>query len=560
MESKKWIALYVVGIALVLGYRPAKTLVGMVTLESPQMVGESADTNSGWVVRPLVTIGEQNAQGEDFNQKWFHYRPLGKLDGLTAFRLTPSVVRILANHEIAAERGYAYRLANQAELTGARLSYFDIDVTQRRVLRGGLAFSKIYDRAGLEVTRASQINEGNTVGLEDGFDRFCSANSFLAQDHGLVDSIVFAGEEVSDGLGGQACALDVANSEIYVVPMLGRAAWESLTLADNLGSNKVLAVVGDDRAPAPLILYIGEKDASPPGSTYSPPGFLVRNGLGQGHLYVWVADGPAKNPLGFRGTGNNATGRFVKIVHFDPSKAGLAGYDSLGFASQATLNAKAFAVGAFSFARPEDVATNPSDGTQIVMAATGRSNLFGGLDSWGTTYVIDIGVEQVDLNGSLASIDDIPAAISILYDGDDAGAGQFSSPDAGLRNPDNLDWADDGYIYIQEDASFSGFGLTTGIEASVWRADTTTGELTRILEMNRSAVPLGQMQTGINVIGQWESSGVLDVSELFPRKPGESTVLILTVQAHGLFGGGLAKSAPQNQDLVEGGQLLLATK
>ena len=33
----------------------------------------------------------------------------------------------------------------------------------------------------------------------------------------------------------------------------------------------------------------------------------------------------------------------------------------------------------------------------------------------------------------------------------DAGLGQFLHPDMCLRNPDNLDWADNGVIYVQED-------------------------------------------------------------------------------------------------------------
>ena len=58
-------------------------------------------------------------------------------------------------------------------------------------------------------------------------------------------------------------------------------------------------------------------------------------------------------------------------------------------------------------------------------------------------------------------------------------------------------------------------------------------------------------------IGNWESSGVLDVSKLFWTKPGE-TLLILDVQAHSLQGGGLALEDNQDQDLVQGGQLLFA--
>ena len=56
--------------------------------------------------------------------------------------------------------------------------------------------------------------------------------------------------------------------------------------------------------------------------------------------------------------------------------------------------------------------------------------------------------------------------------GDDAGDGQFpGGPDFGLRSPDNLDWAEDGYIYIQEDRSTANnvFRGTSGRDASIWQ-------------------------------------------------------------------------------------------
>ncbi|MGV2390513.1 MAG UNVERIFIED_CONTAM: hypothetical protein LVR29_26635 [Microcystis novacekii LVE1205-3] len=85
-------------------------------------------------------------------------------------------------------------------------------------------------------------------------------------------------------------------------------------------------------------------------------------------------------------------------------------------------------------------------------------------DSWGTVYIFDNNL-VFDQNGNL---DTAASSVSarILYDGNDAGGGQFSSPDFGVRSPDNLDWSDDGTIYIQEDRSFSDFGQTSGEETS----------------------------------------------------------------------------------------------
>jgi secreted PhoX family phosphatase len=336
--------------------------------------------------------------------------------------------------------------------------------------------------------------------------------------------------------------------------MMGRAAFENVCAVENFGTDKVAILIGDDRGGAPLVLYVGEK-GSKPSTGYAPPSFLVSNGLGNGRLFVWTTPGDS-NPSTFNGTGASRNGRFVPITHYEPAKAGLAGFDALGFVTQSEQDSRAAAAGAFAFSRPEDLARNPEDGTQIAFASTGRSSLFGGADSWGTTYVVDLDDDDLEdaLDGDLSSITGIAAEISILYDGDDAGDGQFSGPDYGLRSPDNVDWAADGFIYVNEDRSVGGFGQTSGVEASVWRIDPSTGKLTRILEIDRSAVPAGQSDPSPTDIGNWESSGVLDVTHLFKAKKGE-TLLLLDVQAHsvrdGLIGG--------SSNYVQGGQLVLVS-
>jgi hypothetical protein len=521
---------------------------GFNTHEDPMIRGDSKSTDLGWEVEPLLTVGEIDGKKDDFNLRWTGYRVPGILDGLGAIALADGTVRVLANHEFGATVGYAYELANKTKLTGARVSYIDVNPTTRKVVAAGPAYDRVYDRAGKVVTTAQQINEGSSS--TDGFDRFCSAYLVEAGDRGFVDDVFLTGEETG---GGQECALDIANGNLYVAPMMGRAAFENVCPVENFGSNKVAILIGDDRGGAPLLLYVGEKGAKP-ASGYSPPSFLVANGLGYGRLFVWTTPSDT-TPSTFNGTGSSRKGKFVPIKHFDPAMAGMAGYDSLGFVTQATQDTLAAAAGAFRFSRPEDLASNPEDGTEVVFASTGRSSLFPA-DSWGTTYIVDLDDTSLKaaLQGNLASITSISAEISILYDGDDAGNGQFSGPDFGLRSPDNLDWASDGYIYVNEDRSVSGFGAKSGVEASVWQIDPSTGKLARILEMDRSAVPAGQTDPVPTDIGNWESSGVLDVTSLFKAKKGE-TILLLDVQAHsvrdGLIGG--------NANLVQGGQLLLAS-
>lgn len=501
---------------------------------------------NGYAVDPVFTVGD-TIDG---------YTPPGILDGIGAYQLDDNTVRLIVNHELANGRGYSYEIdGTNGSVTipgGARLSYFDIDRQTLQIVDTGLAYDTIYDRAGNVVNDpATQLDFGS-------INRLCSGQLVEAQQFGngigLADRIYFAGEETG---GGTQWALDTATGDLWAVPAMGYAAWENVTELNTGCTDKVAFLIGDDRAGAPLLLYVGNKD--------SDGNFLERNGLSQGKLYVWVADDPTSStdaieadPSQFNGTGNSLAGKFVEIDYYRPDlkntledingdgtiEATEFAYDENGYATQSKQDALARAVSNFQFSRPEDVSTNPTDGTQAVLASTGRAELFGGADTWGTTYLVDVDFDQLAQG-------EITAQLKILYDGNDAGAGQFANPDAGLRNPDNLDWADDGFIYIQEDRSTTPatlFGGTSGEEASIWQLNPETGDLTRIAEIDRSAVPDGQTDSRPTDLGNWETSGILDVSSLFEQAPG--TLFVFDVQAHSLTG-----EAITSQNLVEGGQL-----
>lgn len=176
------------------------------------------------------------------------------------------------------------------------------------------------------------------------------------------------------------------------------------------------------------------------------------------------------------------------------------------------------------------------------MASTGRGGRFPS-DDWGTTYKIDVDFNDI-------ATGDITATLDILYDGDDAGAGQFEGPDFGLRSPDNLEWAKDGFIYLQEDRSTKNatFGGESGEEASIWRLDPNSSDLVRVAQINRSAVPEGQTDGDPTDLGDWESSGITDVSTLFGEEPGD--LFLFDVQAHSIRDGII-----EDANLVQGGQL-----
>ena len=503
MNVKRKIVQGVASALVVLGCQSALAQ----TPEPAQVVGVEPDV----FTTPVFTIGEA----------FDGYIPPGIPDGMAAYERENSVL-ILSNHELRASAGYPFTLANGTELTGARVSALELDKHTREIVAFGPAFDTIYNRAGKVVDDASDLDF-------NGLNRLCSAGSVVAGQAGFVDDIFFTGEETG---GGTEFALDVANGELWAVPWMGRAAWESVAALELPGINKthVAMVIGDDRGDAPLLLYVGEKQ---------PGGFLERNGLAKGSLYMWVADNGDLSPADWNGTGTARNGRFVEVVNYKPALAGTIGFDELGFATQDNLDQQKVAIGAFNFSRPEDLHVNPDRGDQFVFASTGRNTAINqGADLWGTTYVVD-----VKINRGRIKNDRITAHIYIAYDGDDADKRDF-----GIRSPDNLVWADNGTVYVQEDRSISAFGQDSGEETSIWALNPWTSVATRVGQMDRSAVPAGQTDFAPTDLGNWESSGVIDVTEEFDA---DGTLLFFNTQAHSVRGGAI-----ETETLVEGGQYL----
>ncbi len=538
-----------------------------------------ADGAPGWAVsRPLFTVGES----------FDGYFPPGVLDGLGAYLLDEDTVRVFANHELLNFRGYEYQVSDGMGgtfgLLGARVSYFDIDIETLQVVGSNLAYDTIYDANG-DVAMDAGFLSNDFAGLS----RLCSSGLFEAgefsddnggdeENRGLEDRIYFTGEEDGgffNSVGGSEWALDPATGDFWQLPALGRGAWENVTTVDTGLTDYVAIILSDDSSPfdfnpeaedgdeaAPLYLYVGQKDAE--------GDFPARNGLRGGKLYVWVSDTGETTPLDFN-TAGTLSGTFVEVDNAPtgtPSEDGSTGFDEYGYPTQGNLWLQARALGSFGFSRPEDVATNPENGAQVVMASTGVDTYAvdeksgNGADTFGTMYLIDIDFTDID-----APTGDL----TILYDGD-------ADPARTLRSPDNLDWADDGLIYVQEDEAEEdtlsgdevlwGDGAANPNEAGVVRMTSNPDDLQllRVMNIDRSvildasiATPTDAFDTDAGSAGEWESSGILDVSELFDRE--EGTLFLFNVQAHGIEDQN--KKNPDSrifdEDLVEGGQLLFLT-
>ena len=493
------------------------------------------------------------------------YTPPGIFDGLGAYDNGDGTFTVLANSELGNTASYGY-LVNGVALTGARVSKFIIDKDtddnalngyQSALIAGGIAYKQIIDASGNPVTSAAQINGG--------FNRFCSssyekANQFGA-GNGFADSIYLTGEEADEGL---LYALDTKTEVIYALAGLGRAGWETAVQVDT-GSTKTVGILLMDDNPAPLYLWVAEKGA--PGAS-----FLERNGLAasQGNVYTWVPTGssigtdagtvgvPDSADLNALALGTPAAGTWVKVG----SGTEVAGWN------EATLRANANALGALQFSRLEDASINPSDGQQVVFATTGNI-AFGGADTFGNLITLELS-GAFNANGLIVAGNS--TALEVIYDGDrgfdaskitgsiDTDAERLYAATFGaniIRNPDNLTWSPDGSIYVQEDRSIDK-AYFANQEASIWQVSPTatdplTGQAvaTRWMQIDRSAVPTayGQTDGSPTDFGNWESSGIIDVSSIYGEQGG--TLFLADVQAHSITNGNIGGT----NYLVQGGQL-----
>lgn len=456
------------------------------------------------------------------------FAPVGIFDGMGAYDNGDGTYTLLVNAELGPDRGYGYSVDGLNPIvTGARISKFIIDKDsdddasngfQSKVMAGGLAYNEVISPIA-----------GFTTGS---MNRFCSANLIQAgafEGRGFADTIFLMGEESSPG--NRFFALDPEGSKLYHVPAFGYGGWESATAIDTGNPNTVAVMLFDD-ANAPLYLWVGTKDA---GSS----DFLVRNGIAatSGSLYAWKADGIAATPAGLGAVDlNTPVGGEWKLLGTGDEIASLA--------DATALRNLAFGKGAMQFTRVEDGDVSPLTGQQAVFNSTGGS----GTDLYGSTYVVDLAT-AFDANGLLKS--GLSTNLRVLVDTDKLTGLNRQN---GVRSQDNLAWGSDNFIYIQEDRSVAG-GTVDGSfgsqEASIWRVDPMTGQATRWAQIDRTAVPgaYGQIDSAVLDVGNWESSGIIDVSSIYGGAPG--SYFLANVQAHSLTNGNIGG----NSYLAEGGQI-----
>ncbi len=476
-------------------------------------------------ITSLITNGEVT---NGLNPGDSVFAPVGIFDGMGAYDNGDGTYTLLVNAEIGPGRGYGYSVNGlNPVVDGARISKFiinkDVDDDssngfQSKLVAGGLAYDQV-------VSPNANFFQGAT-------NRFCSANLIEAgsfDGRGFADTIFLMGEESAPG--NRFFALDPNGRVLYHVPALGYGGWESATLVDTGSANTVAVMLFDDAA-APLYLWVGSKDAN-------SGDFLARNGIAasSGSLYAWKASGIAATPAGLAGVDLNTPvgGEWVLLGSGDQVAA---------LPDAAALRALATSQGAMQFARVEDGDVSPLTGQQVVFNSTGGS----GADLYGSTYIVDL-ASSFDANGLLQQ--GVTTPLRVIVDSD-----KLTGVDrqGGIRSQDNLAWGSDNVIYIQEDRSLpsgSADGQFGSQEASIWKVDPVTGAATRWAQIDRSAVPTGYGQSDPLPldVGNWESSGIIDVSSIYGGDPG--SYFLANVQAHSLSNGNIGGG----NYLAEGGQI-----
>lgn len=368
--------------------------------------------------------------------------------------------------------------------------------------------SKLILNRNAEVLKASYVVDGSEM-----YERFCSSS--LVEGSGFAHPVYFANEEVDDGI---VVGIDAKTGKKTEMPWLGRMSHENTILVshfyESAGKTVVITTEDGEATESEVYMYVADS---------------VRDLMeGKGQLYVFAADAPYSSWDDIYFSTGAVSGRFVPL--------------SWDYRTQdeADLHTEAIAKGAFQFIRPEDAAVDKRQGKGNVMymADTGNDKDENGVpipagsngQSWerGRMYKFAFTDPQ----------DPTKASLQVIMDGNDPAAPGYSAQlKMAMSNPDNIDTSENS-LMIQEDR----IGATRS---------NPTGDMTNNAKIIR--VPLASIDAGFATMetvaynnqniapaakhGDWESSGILDVSGFF----GQGSWLV-TVQAH---------------SQQEGGQLLL---
>src|ERR687891_889298 len=354
--------------------------------------------------------------------------------------------------------------------------------------------------------------DGSVIGAElairdsQGYKRLCSAS--LVEGYEFEHPIFLTNKEIDDGL---VLAIDAINGSLYELPWVGLFSHENTIHVPyfSVNANKTVVLGFEDGAETESEVYMYVAD--------TPKDLL----FGKGQLYIF-------------GAGDNSTFNTWDDVYYNKSGAAVNGtFIPLSWdynTQNATdLDTEAIAAGGFQFIRPEDGAMDKRPGSQniLYMAETG-----------GETDENDEAIQpgsngQNWTNGRMYQFEftdptnPTKATFHVMFDGNDPMAPGYNV----LTNPDNIDTSvrslmiDEDRIDANRMNATSPYNVTQN--AQILKVD---------LANQTSIIPIAyvnQVEDKAAAHGDWESSGILDVSKYF----GDGSWLV-DVQAHTMDEGG----------------------
>lgn len=379
--------------------------------------------------------------------------------------------------------------------------YVTHELTWRSLFGGSMVSRLAIDLRNLGIMGGDYLVDGT-----EGYQDLCAA-TLVGQREGFLSPTFLINEESVEGVyRGVVAAVDARDGTTTNLPWLGHFKHENTVIVP-LSSGKVAAILTEDgyRGESQLYMYLAENDSD----------FLS----GRGRLYVFRLDDPAgrvNSRLSSLVTKSRPmSGTFVPLAPEDPSRpvSELPG----------RLEAKAQGAGCLNFVRLEDAAPDREQPNAFYFVDTGAADFY---DPAAARLVTGAGRLYY---ARLDAFDPTRVEeLRVVLDGDEGDD---------LYRPDNLA-TDDRYVWIQEDPGFR--GLHT---ARILRYDTRTRRLDPMAECAEYDSKGRLLPKGVG--GTWESTGIVDASEIF----GPDSWLI-AVQAH-------TAPVPQFRNRQGGGQLLL---